>query len=79
MGTAVAGLFPCLFGIPAERMKVDGAHHTACPPDLTLHTLKKVTGDGKYLLPSARTNERAMSYNTINAPLHHLGYTKEGY
>ena len=65
--------------IPAERMKMDDPHIVPLARQTLaiLHDLKKVTGDGKYLFPSARTDKRPMSDNTINAALRRLGYTKE--
>lgn len=36
-----------------------------------------ISGHGKYLFPSVRTDERPMSDNTVNAALRHMGYTKE--
>jgi integrase len=65
--------------IPAERMKMDDPHIVPLARQTLaiLHALKKVTGGGKYLFPSARTDERPMSDNTVNAALRRLGYTKE--
>jgi integrase len=46
--------------IPAERMKMDDPHIVPLARQTLaiLHDLKKVTGGGKYLFPSARTDER---------------------
>lgn len=42
-----------------------------------LRELYAVTGDGKYVFPSARTNERPMSDNAILAAMRRLGIEKE--
>ncbi|MDR1535786.1 MAG: tyrosine-type recombinase/integrase [Planctomycetota bacterium] len=65
--------------IPAERMKMDDPHIVPLARQTLaiIHDLKKVTGGGKYLFPSARTDTRPMSDNTVNAALRRLGYTKE--
>jgi integrase len=39
--------------------------------------LKPMTGHGKYVLPSIRTDERCMSENTVNAALRYMGYEKD--
>ena len=41
-----------------------------------LDDLKSMTGHGRYVLPSIRTDERCMSENTVNAALRRLGYDK---
>jgi integrase len=40
-----------------------------------LRNLQPLTGSGRYLFPSLRTNERPISNNTLNAALRRLGYT----
>ena len=42
-----------------------------------LRALHAMTGQGKYVFPSIRTEDRYMSENTINACLRGLGYPKE--
>lgn len=42
-----------------------------------LQELKPLTGFGKYLFPSIRTNNRPMSENTINVALRRLGFDKD--
>ncbi len=37
--------------------------------------LKPLTGDGRYLFPSIRTEERPISNNTLNAALRRIGLT----
>lgn len=36
-----------------------------------------MTGHGRYVLPSIRTDERCISENTVNAALRNMGYEKE--
>jgi integrase len=65
--------------IPSSRMKVGEQHivplsHQAV---LLLHKLHDVTGSGRFLFPSLRTNTRCMSNNTINAALRRLGFSSE--
>ena len=42
-----------------------------------LEELRPLTGRGRYLFPSERSKDRAMSNNTVNAALRRMGYTKE--
>ena len=42
-----------------------------------LTDLKSISSNSPYVFPSIRTNQRAMSENTINAALRRLGYTSE--
>jgi len=42
-----------------------------------LGDLKPMTGHGRHVLPSIRTDERCMSENTVNAALRNMGYEKE--
>ena len=65
--------------IPANKMKMKTLH--IVPLSMQAITILKelhaLTGNGKYVFPSIRTNERPMSENTINAALRRLGYTKD--
>jgi integrase len=70
--------------IPAERMKMREAHIVplsrqaiAILEELQPLTGHDVTRERQYLFPSARTRQRPMSENTVNAALRRLGYTKE--
>lgn len=65
--------------IPAEKMKMKVLHIVPLSSQaLTiLEELYPLTGRGKYLFPSIRTNVKPMSENTINSALRRLGYTKE--
>ena len=42
-----------------------------------LQELKPLTGQGTYVFPSIRTNDRPMSENTINVALRRLGFDKD--
>jgi integrase len=65
--------------IPASRMKMREQHIVPLSSQAlaVLRELHPVTGSGRYVFPSARTAERPMSENTVNAALRSLGYTKE--
>jgi integrase len=65
--------------IPAERMKMREQHIVPLARQTLeiLASLRKATGNGKYLFPSIRTDTRPMSNNTVNAALRRLGYAKE--
>ncbi|MES3023768.1 MAG: hypothetical protein V4857_19550 [Pseudomonadota bacterium] len=41
-----------------------------------LGKLEYVNGQGKYVLPSIRSEDRCMSENTVNAALRSMGYAK---
>lgn len=64
------------WSIPAEKMKMRQAHLVPLPLQAmrVLKELYPLTGTGKYLFPGARTKDRPMSDNTINAALRRLGY-----
>ncbi|MFO1124168.1 MAG: tyrosine-type recombinase/integrase [Methylocystis sp.] len=68
-----------IWSIPAERMKMRRPHRVplAARATAVLRELQVITGSGRYLLPSARSRERHMSENTINAALRWLGFGKE--
>lgn len=72
--------------IPSERMKrtkqhkaAGGAHIVPLPAQAVaiLRELQPLTGNGRFLFPSVRTQDRPMSDNTINAALRRLGYDAE--
>jgi integrase len=65
--------------ILAEKMKMNSDHIVPLS-DQAINVLMEIhplTGKGKYIFPSVRTNSRPMSENTINASLRRMGYTKE--
>lgn len=63
--------------IPARRMKMREQHIVPLSSQAVaiLRELYALTGRGHYVFPGARTNERPMSENTVNAGLRRLGYT----
>lgn len=72
--------------IPGTRMKrrkqgkaAGGAHIVplAAQAVATLRELHALTGAGRYVFPSIRTDERPMSENTLNGALRRLGYDGE--
>lgn len=65
--------------IPASRMKMDAPHIVPLATQAIdiLRDLKPLTGRGRYVFPGARSNDRPMSENTINAALRRLGYDKD--
>jgi len=67
--------------IPGEKMKVrtDRAFVVPMAPQAValLEELRPLTGRGRYVFPSARTPERPMSNNAINAALRRMGYTSD--
>ena len=65
--------------IPAEKMKMKSDHIIPLS-DQALDIFREIellTGQGKYVFPSMRTNTRPMSENTVNASLRRMGYSKE--
>jgi integrase len=66
-----------LWRIPAERMKAREAHLVPLSRQAVqiLNELKPVTGAGRLLFPSLRSQERPISNNTLNAALRRLGYS----
>ena len=68
-----------IWRIPAEKMKMRQQHIVPLSNQAIeiLHELMKLTGKGKYLFPSERTNSRPMSENTVNAAIRRMGFTKE--
>lgn len=67
-----------LWTIPAKKMKMRDVHTVPlCPFTLdVLYTLKKYTGEQKWLFPSAREDGRPMSDGTVNMALRAIGYIK---
>jgi integrase len=65
--------------IPAHKMKMRSPHIVPLARQAVaiLRELQPLTGAGKYLFPSARSDERPMSDNTVNAALRRLGYAKD--
>lgn len=67
-----------MWTIPAEKMKKKRTHLVPLSRQAIaiLQELKPLTGNGKYVFPSVRSNDRPISENTLNAALRRLGYTK---
>ena len=64
--------------IPAERMKMRDAH--VVPLSRQAVAILRELGDlrrGEFVFPGARSKERPISNNTVNAALRRLGYTNE--
>lgn len=64
--------------IPGAKMKM-GIDHIVPLAHQAVEILRAVhpmSGYGKYVFPSIRTNDRCMSENTVNAGLRSLGYDK---
>jgi integrase len=65
--------------IPAEKMKMKDPHIVPLSTQAVeiLNEIQPITGQGRYVFPSIRTNRRPMSNNTILAALRRMGYSKE--
>jgi integrase len=65
--------------IPAVRMKMREPHVVPLSKQAIeiLRDLHRLTGSGRYVVPSLRTPTRCMSDNTVNAALRRLRYSKE--
>ena len=65
--------------IPGDKMKMGIDHIVPLSTQaLTiLQNLHLITGHGRYVFPSLRSDDRPMSENTINAALRGMGYSKE--
>lgn len=65
--------------LPASRMKMKQGHIVPLSSQAVaiLTELHLLTGRGKYVFPGARTRDRMMSENTVNAALRRLGYAKD--
>jgi integrase len=63
--------------IPAERAKVRRPHRVPLSGQSieALNRLRAITGTGSLILPGARSRNRPLSDNTLNAALRRLGYT----
>jgi integrase len=65
--------------IPAAKMKMRHDHLVPLATQAVeiLRGLERMTGDGKYVFPSIRSDDRCMSENTVSAALRGMGYAKE--
>jgi integrase len=67
------------WNIPAEKMKMREPHLVPLSSQAItiLRELHELTGSGRYLFPSARSRQRPMSNNAVNAALRRMGYDKD--
>ena len=65
--------------IPGNKMKMKADHiiPLATQAIAILRELHPLTGQGKYVFPSTRSNVRCMSDNTINAAFRRMGFEKD--
>ncbi len=65
--------------IPAAKMKMKRIHIVPLAEQAIaiLRQIQPVTGQGKYVFPSVRSRDRAMSENTVTAALRRMGFTRE--
>jgi integrase len=70
-------LHAAIWEIPAGRMKMRKPQRVPLAPRALaiLEQLRKLTGKGRFVLPSARSLTRCMSENTLNAALRRMGFT----
>jgi integrase len=72
-------LVDAVWRIPGVKMKMRHDHLVPLSTQAVeiLRGLQRITGDGKYVFPSIRSDDRCMSENTVSAALRSLGYAKE--
>lgn len=65
--------------IPGHKMKMKELHIVPLTRQAVeiLQAIHPLTGSGKYIFPSIRSNSRPMSENTVNAALRRMGYSKD--
>jgi integrase len=65
--------------IPVAKMKMRSPHSVPLSRQALaiLDEMRQLSGSGRFVFPSVRTNKRPISDNTINAALRRMGYTKE--
>jgi integrase len=65
--------------IPAKKMKMKDPHIVPLAMQAVeiLYEIQPLTGQGRYVFPSIRTNSRPMSDNTILSALRRMGYPKD--
>jgi integrase len=65
--------------IPGAKMKMRNDHLVplATQAVALLRALHLISGHGRYVFPSVRSDDRCMSENTINAALRSMGYAKD--
>lgn len=72
-------LADAVWRIPGAKMKMRHDHLVPLSTQALdiLRGLERMTGDGKYVFPSIRSDDRCMSENTVSAALRSMGYAKE--
>lgn len=67
--------------IPADKMKMGVEHTVSLSSQLVdvLDDLRLLTGNGRFLFPGARTNNRPMSDAGVLAAIRYMGYRKEDF
>ena len=67
------------WNIPAHKMKMKESHLVPLSEQAItiLEEIQPLTGNSRFVFPSARTNSRAMSNNAILAALRRMGFAKE--
>jgi len=67
-----------MWRLPAIRMKMRNEHLVPLSRQAIqiLRELHPLTGNGRYVFPSARTVSRPMSENAVNAALRRMGYER---
>jgi integrase len=68
-----------VWSIPAEKMKMRRPHRVPLSKEAVavLDSIKLITGNYRFVFPSARSHKRCMSENTITGALRRLGFTKD--
>jgi integrase len=68
-----------IWTIPAERAKTRRLHRVPLSRQSidALSRLRSITGDAPLILPGARSRNRPLSDNTLNAALRRLGYAND--
>lgn len=67
-----------IWNLPAAKMKARRPHAVPLAPQVlqVLRELQELTGDGRYVFPSAYGASRPMSENTLNASFRRMGFDK---
>lgn len=67
------------WNIPGSKMKMKSDHLVPLSTQAIslLRVAHAMSGRGRYIFPSIRTDDRCMSENTINAALRSMGYSKD--
>ncbi|MGD0274707.1 MAG: integrase arm-type DNA-binding domain-containing protein [Syntrophales bacterium] len=76
---AEINLDEAVWNIPAHKMKMKEPHLVPLSNQAIecLRELHPLTGAGRYVFPSARTNSRPMSNNAVLAALRRMGFAKD--